>query len=346
VISICLPTLNALRFLKERMTSIISQTEPDWEMIVCDSYSDDGTWEYLQRFAGDPRIHLHRVPKEGLYAGWNECLRRARGDLIYIATADDTCEPTLLTTLARALEDHPTHKIAACECIEIDSTGHQRKRPIPLYRRILNEFSTSSCFVTSSEFEIAMMALYGGTWGSVTGLLFRRDLFLEAGLYPTQWGISGDFAWCLRAAQVSGVVHVRQPLATWRIHEGQASNQWSIDYCRIYFQIFKSFIYSEEEQLTSQFGWNSSHLSTLLRIARNRYEQDVSGALSDLVRRPTHFFARICKIYRMDPLLFQQRMRAGFRSPDWDVDPKFGLAQSLCAFLRVPWLADTVCPPF
>jgi glycosyltransferase involved in cell wall biosynthesis len=104
LVSICLPTLNARRFLEPRMASILSQTLTDWELIVCDSFSDDGTWEYLQQFKDDPRVRLYQVSKEGLYAGWNECLRRCRGEYVYMATADDTCEASLLEKMVGALE--------------------------------------------------------------------------------------------------------------------------------------------------------------------------------------------------------------------------------------------------
>jgi glycosyltransferase involved in cell wall biosynthesis len=104
LISICLPTLNARQFLEPRMRSILAQTLRDWELIACDSFSDDGTWEYLQQFKDDSRVRLYQVPKEGLYSGWNECLKRCRGEYVYIATADDTCSPELLERMVAALE--------------------------------------------------------------------------------------------------------------------------------------------------------------------------------------------------------------------------------------------------
>lgn len=86
------------------MESIVGQRLMDWELIVCDSYSDDGSWEFLEKFRDDPRVRLHQVPREGPYAGWNECLRRATGEYVYIATADDTCDPTLLERMIEAME--------------------------------------------------------------------------------------------------------------------------------------------------------------------------------------------------------------------------------------------------
>src|SRR5690348_5094098 len=104
LISICVPNLNKRRFLEERMEALLAQTFTDWEMIVCDSYSDDGSWEFLEKFKTDPRIRLYQVPRAGLYAGWNECLQRSRGTYINIATSADTAVPTLFEKLVEPLE--------------------------------------------------------------------------------------------------------------------------------------------------------------------------------------------------------------------------------------------------
>ena len=50
-ISILLPCFNAEPFLKERIDSILAQTFSDWEAIVLDSHSDDGSWEFFQSIA-------------------------------------------------------------------------------------------------------------------------------------------------------------------------------------------------------------------------------------------------------------------------------------------------------
>jgi glycosyltransferase involved in cell wall biosynthesis len=123
LVSICLPTLNARRFLEPRMQTILAQTLADWELIVCDSFSSDGTWEYFQQFKQDPRVRLYQVPKEGLYAGWNECLRRCRGEYVYIATADDTCKPELLEKMVAALGKAESRK----QKVEIGIEDGRRK---------------------------------------------------------------------------------------------------------------------------------------------------------------------------------------------------------------------------
>ena len=85
LVSICLANLNRRRFLEERMGTFFSQTLRDWELIVCDSYSNDGSWEFLNKFKNDPRVHLHQVPRKGIIPGLNECIQRAKGKYIYQA---------------------------------------------------------------------------------------------------------------------------------------------------------------------------------------------------------------------------------------------------------------------
>ena len=144
LVSICMPTLNARRFLEPRMDSILAQTLTDWELIVCDSVSDDGTWEYMQRFRDDPRVRLFQIPREGLYAGWNECLRRATGQYIYVATADDTCQPELLETMVGALEDEERDeggnlKPEGSPWSIVQSPWLWQKRPVEEFNRRKNE---------------------------------------------------------------------------------------------------------------------------------------------------------------------------------------------------------------
>ena len=50
-VSICVPNLNTRPFLPERFETIFQQTLKDWELLVYDSYSDDGAWENIQQLA-------------------------------------------------------------------------------------------------------------------------------------------------------------------------------------------------------------------------------------------------------------------------------------------------------
>src|ERR1700747_2800360 len=100
-VSIILPNLNTpLPFLKERVRSILAQTNTNWECIIVDGFSDNGSWEYLVEIAAkDKRFILNQFKKEGIYKAWNCGIELAKGEYIYIATSDDTMEPNCIEEL-------------------------------------------------------------------------------------------------------------------------------------------------------------------------------------------------------------------------------------------------------
>lgn len=58
-VSICLPNLNNRLYLEERIATIEAQTFQDWELVVCDNFSDDGAWEFFQELAArDSRVQI------------------------------------------------------------------------------------------------------------------------------------------------------------------------------------------------------------------------------------------------------------------------------------------------
>ena len=128
-VSILLPCFNARAFLEERMDSILVQTFSDWEAIVLDSYSTDGSWEFFKSIASnDSRFRLHQVPREGLYAALNRGIKLATGEFLHIATCDDAMLPDFLATLLEALAICPEAGIAACDVSLINRDGGQLTR--------------------------------------------------------------------------------------------------------------------------------------------------------------------------------------------------------------------------
>lgn len=224
MISICLPTLNAIRFLKERIESIFAQTYSDWELIVCDSYSDDGTWEYMEQYSRDPRVRLFRVPKEGLYAGWNECLRRVRGEFIYIATADDTMRSDCLEKLVEALSCNLTCDVAVCDFDEIDAESNPVTKEHAWHRRFYGE-RLKQRHIRPRLQEFLTTLIIGTPWYTMTAVLLRARLLDRCGLFPTDIGFLGDNVWTARVALMTDVVYVPERLATFRRHGSQASGQ-------------------------------------------------------------------------------------------------------------------------
>jgi glycosyltransferase involved in cell wall biosynthesis len=90
-VSIILPTYNRLPLLREAVESVRAQTFGDWELVVADDGSTDGTAEYLEELAREePRIIVLRLPHTGnLPSIRNQAIVRARGAWVAFLDSDD-----------------------------------------------------------------------------------------------------------------------------------------------------------------------------------------------------------------------------------------------------------------
>jgi glycosyltransferase involved in cell wall biosynthesis len=222
LVSLCLPNLNTRPFLEERMETILAQTVKDWELIICDSHSDDGSWEFFQKFKGDPRIRMYQVPREGLYAGWNECLRRATGKFVNVATSDDTARPEFLETLLQPLERRPEVHLSVCDYQKIDELSRPLARKPGLPEQFLGAWAEVPC-LRDGRTEFLLHACFGTMWGTMASVVFRRELLARTGMFPQDQMSFGDEEWTLRASLASDVAYTPERLATWRIHGRQAT---------------------------------------------------------------------------------------------------------------------------
>jgi glycosyltransferase involved in cell wall biosynthesis len=225
-VSICLPNLNTRPFLSERFDTIFGQTLQDWELIVYDSYSDDGAWEYIQELAAvEPRMRISQGPREGTPKSWNPAIRQARGEYVYIATSDDTMAVDCLEKMAAALDAHPECGLAHCPLRVIDANGGI----------IDGGWETGSMFALASQewlqrphvrlapFDGLLHLTGDSIYISITQLLIRRSLFDRIGYLSGDWGSQGDFHWNMRASLVANTVHVPTTWGGWRVHSAQAT---------------------------------------------------------------------------------------------------------------------------
>ena len=200
----------------------------DWEMLVYDSYSDDGAWEYIQSLAArDPRVRAWQGPREGTPGSWTPCLKEARGEYVYIATSDDTCALDFLEKTVAALDAHPECDVAHTPLHAIDENGDPHVKNDWWENRSLFARSTGELLrrphVRMAPYDGLLHLLWGTVYISITQLLIRRSLFEKIGYFQQTWGWVGDFNWDMRAGLAANTVHVPDTWGGWRNHSSQAT---------------------------------------------------------------------------------------------------------------------------
>ena len=126
-ISVVMPVYNGERFLKEAIDSILNQTTTDFEMILINDGSTDGTGQIIARYQEqDERIHTITNTKPLGKAGdlaKEMGIQRAKGAYIAIMDADDVARPNRLERQLAFLETHPDVFLCGAWANYIDATG-------------------------------------------------------------------------------------------------------------------------------------------------------------------------------------------------------------------------------
>lgn len=170
-VSIVLTTFNREHLLKRALASIMTQTMRDWELIILNDASTDGTRSYLDELAkSDPRIHPVHHEKNyypDISRALNEGLSLARGK--YVARLDDDdywCDDDKLKKQADFLDTHPDYVLTGGGTIVVDERDVERFRYLKL----------------EHDEEIRDKALFANPFTHST-VMFRRDVARACGGY-------------------------------------------------------------------------------------------------------------------------------------------------------------------
>jgi glycosyltransferase involved in cell wall biosynthesis len=212
------PAYNNAEFLAQTIESILAQDYRDFELIVADHSSTDGTSEVIGKYAANPLVRvLPPTPVGGgALANWNRVSEHARGELIKLVCSDDLLAPTALSEQVAALDANPSAVLVASPRALVDSNGK-----VILRRRGLSGLSG----LISGRAAIRA-AVRAGTniFGEPACVLFRRDILVREGGWDNRFPYLIDQATYTRVMLHGDMVALPRVLASFRISAGQ----WSV----------------------------------------------------------------------------------------------------------------------
>ena len=123
LVSIMMPCFNAEQTLSMALASLRAQSYPNWEAVVVDDGSTDGTWKLLRSF-GDARLHLERFDRNrGRGAARQRCLEMASGEFLAFLDADDWLFPEKLARQVPVMQTHPDIVVLSGACVITGPSG-------------------------------------------------------------------------------------------------------------------------------------------------------------------------------------------------------------------------------
>lgn len=229
-VDILIPNYNKAAFLVRTLDSLRKQTFTDWQAVVIDNESTDGSWELLQSEVGaDPRFRLMQMPRPGatgrsFYATWNALLNHGESPFFSILTSDDTWPADWLEKMIARLKANPPALTAASRVRVIDENdvaGEQGS----FGRLFESSFRAGLPAGAIPGDECALRALLlGPVFYSIHSLLLRRAVIDQGLLFAEDLGFAADHEFYLQVSLLGPVCYVPETEACFRLYAAQASS--------------------------------------------------------------------------------------------------------------------------
>ena len=223
------PNYNHARYLAERVASIEAQALPVSRLVLLDDASSDASPGVLQLIgnACEPAPLLWRRRENGgsPFLQWREGVRRAWGEFVWIAEADDVAEYGLLAPLADAMRRDAGIVLAYAQSCRIDGDGQVLAPDYLGWTDDLDRTRWRAPYTVQGHVEIARALAVKNTIPNVSAVLFRREA-LEAVLEDhleeiAQLRVAGDWATYLHLACL-GRIHFQPQVANRHRHHARA----------------------------------------------------------------------------------------------------------------------------
>jgi glycosyltransferase involved in cell wall biosynthesis len=202
LVSVLLPVHNGARYLESATRSILNQTHREFELIVVDDGSTDGSGEMVTALR-DSRARVIRNERNlGLPASLNRGLREARAEIVARQDADDLSHPQRLEAQVRFLEENPGVGLVGTQAWLIDEDGHcqgsiEHARE---HESLVWELLFDNAFIHSS-------------------VAFRRDVIARHGGYDENSAYNEDYDLWVKVALTARLRNLPERLVAWRSHE-------------------------------------------------------------------------------------------------------------------------------
>ena len=218
LVSVIIPVYNGMDVLSDALTSVQQQTFQNFEIIVVDDGSNDGSHALAQKFAaGDYRIKVLRQPNSGKSAARNRAIDFSRGEFIAFLDADDVWLPEKLAAQFDLLRQEPGANLLFSDYFSWDGRNDLSRR-----------YSDPDKF---PDGDVGRRLIFSNLFGTST-VMVKRETLNAVGSFDVGLPLAQDWDVWLRIAELGfSAKGVRQPLARYRIWRGNTSRN-PIEMCK------------------------------------------------------------------------------------------------------------------
>jgi len=232
LISVCIPTFNGEKYLKEALESVKNQTYKNIEVIISDDESKDNTLEIVNEFKETVNfpVHIYSHIPNGIGANWNNSIEKSNGEYIKFLFQDDILKPNCIEVMYNYLINNELEVVISKRDI-IDSnskkvySGRWFESFNDLQKIADLDFKDFIIFDIPTINNISFSRfLVDNIFGEPCVSLFSKKLYKEIGPYDTNLKQCLDYIYYLRILKKYNIGIIEEKLVSFRIHLEQASN--------------------------------------------------------------------------------------------------------------------------
>lgn len=205
-LTIVIATWNAAATLERCLRSVVAQTFDDWEVVLADGGSTDGTLDIVRDYQAH-FAHWHSHADAGIYDAWNQALEHARGEYVCFLGADDAWHDAGVLRQLFARIGDGEYDLVTGRGLLVDADG----QPIEAFGRPWNYRKVGRRMTICHP-----------------GALHRRDLFTRFGRFDTDYRISADYDFLLRLPADLRTLHVDATLVDVRDGGISRDQRWAM----------------------------------------------------------------------------------------------------------------------
>lgn len=224
LVSILIPCYNAVSYLGTTIQSVIEQSYLDWELIIVDDCSTDGSYEVaLQWEQKDTRIKTYRNQQNlGMVGNWNAGIKLCHSPFFVKLDADDIWYKTMLETAMKVLQENPEVGLVFSRFENIDEKGNVFQTSVELPEFVRNQpFSCVPLVQQGPDKMLAYKIMLQGL------SVMRREVFDKIGTYryllTKETQAATDTEFYFRVGAHYKIFYIDEVLYQYRVHETSLS---------------------------------------------------------------------------------------------------------------------------
>lgn len=218
LVSIIIPNYNHAKFLKKRLDSVFNQTFTDYEVLILDDASSDGSPEIIQQYKNHPKVSQIIINTENSgspFKQWKKGIELVKGKFIWIAESDDYCEKNLLEELMKAFDKEEV-VLSYCQSKVVDENDLVIHEDNNNWTDDLDELRWKSAYTNLGIEECKNYLSIKDTIPNTSAVVFKKEVIKKIEWNLDKFKITGDWMFWIKILHHGDISYIPQPLNYFR----------------------------------------------------------------------------------------------------------------------------------